>query len=186
MTAPRSPTPRRSSLRLGRARRGRGRAGAAPRLPLEVHAGAHLGARRVERPRHLGASLRARVAGARQLARHASRFSEGTAADRAAWRARLADLIGSSEVSSVLAPLIEAAVTLKAETAGDNAAPLAALAQVLRSKATWNAQAQAVCAAAALTADDADAFLAFADSLAGAPLAPDASALLTDPTDCDR
>jgi hypothetical protein len=133
-----------------------------------------------------GASPRARQIGARKLNREAARLAAGATADRAAWRARVADLIAGSEVSSVLAPLIRAAVALKGETAADNAAPLAALAEVLRSPATGSVQDQAVCAAAALTAGDANAFRAFAGSVAGEPLAEDVAALLADPAGCDR
>jgi hypothetical protein len=132
-----------------------------------------------------GASPRARVIGARKLARQAARLDDTAAADRAAWRARVADLLAESEVASVLAPLIRAAVALEADTAGDNAALLAALAEVLRSPATWAVQEQAVCAAVTLTAGDADALRSFREGVGGAPLTDDASALLADPSGCE-
>lgn len=133
-----------------------------------------------------GASLRTRVAGARQLDRQAADLAEDATTDRAAWRARLADLIAGSEVPSVLAPLLDAAVAVKARAAAENAAPLAAITGVLRSPDTQRVHAQAVCAAAALAEGDAEAFQAFASDLAGAPLTRDAAALLADPEGCER
>jgi hypothetical protein len=102
------------------------------------------------------------------------------------WRAKVAELIGGSEVSSVLAQLIEAAVSLGAGKASDDAAALGALGEVLRSPATLDVQAQAVCAAHTLTAGDAAVFEAFAASVAGGPLSEAAAALLADPTACER
>ncbi|MFT3767465.1 MAG: M1 family aminopeptidase [Minicystis sp.] len=132
-----------------------------------------------------GYSLRARTTAARQLKRHAASLDALTPAEVDAFRTRVADLIGGSEVSSVLAQLIQTAVSLKAETASDNASALAALTAVLRSPATQTVQPLAICAAAALTADDSDAYRAFADGLAGAPLSQSATDLLADPAACE-
>src|SRR5262249_16758298 len=99
------------------------------------------------------ASPRARALAAWQVLQGALRLDPGAAAEAAAWRARVAELIEGSEVSSVLAPLVVAAVVLAGETASDNAATLAALAGVLRSPATLDVQAQVVCAAYAIAAD---------------------------------
>jgi hypothetical protein len=130
-------------------------------------------------------SPRARALAARQIERRAAHLDGVAPAELAAWRSRLAELIGESEVSSVLARLIQAAVSLESAAASDNAALLAALAAVLRSPATVDVQPDAVCAVFALTAGDAAAFRDFAGDLAGAPLSKAAAALLADPTPCE-
>lgn len=132
-----------------------------------------------------GYSPRVRALAAQQIRRYAERAGAASTFDRAAARARVAELIGGSEVSSVLAQLIPAAVALEAESASDNATALDALAEVLRSPATRGVQSQAVCAAYELSAGDAEAFAAFAERVEDAPLAADAAALLADPGPCE-